>query len=144
MAQRNDRGKVLFELDEPMEEMLEYIYGQRPATALEAKQLLKGARITVEFVNYLCLYAYATLFAHARRGDVQAAMELIHRAQGPPDRPFAEEVQRLDAVSAAKLMYQVLRESGQSPEEARQQVLMLSAPALEQTGQKLRQEDLQD
>lgn len=136
--------ELRFEVDEPMKEMLEYLTGRRPESETELKSLLGGAKVTVEFLNLMCLTGYATLFALARRGDRRASQYLVDRLMGVPDRPFAQEVQALDALSSAKLLYRELLRAGQSPLEAQANVQRLAHKALAATGQQLRQEDLEE
>jgi hypothetical protein len=135
---------IQFSLDEPMQEMLEYLTGTRPETEAQTKKVLKTARVTVEFLNLMCITGFATLFALARRGDRRASQYLIDRFMGLPDRPFREEVQAMDALTSAKTLYRELKACGHSAPEALAQVERLSARALSTAGQQLRHEDLED
>ena len=55
-------------------------------------QVIDAAGITEALIRRLVLRALACLRYHTRRGNLKAAMYLVDRCIGAPQRPFAEEV----------------------------------------------------
>lgn len=127
--------ETLFTLDQPIEEFIEWATGQEVRDPRHARALLREVRISEELIKCMAIYGLATAFAHARRGSLKGAQELLNRAFGLPDKAFKDEVRELGPKESAQFLYaELVNEAGWEPHLALAEVRRLAGPALAAAG----------